>query len=555
MTIKKIALGVCLLFIGTALAQDTTYTVKQGDTLSGIATKFGTNSKAIVQANSLANAHKLKLGQKLTIPISSAQAADTKPVSVNDDSVYTVRKGDTDGLIAKKLGITAKELHVANRGVEWTKLQIGQKLTVPNAGDWFASRLKRAEGEGHAGPAPRPKTQESGEWFEARLERAENGTQENQPKLQLATSVKPPAEKPKVVQRTYKVKNGDNDWIIAKRQGIKPSELRALNPNVKWTNLQIGTTLVLPGTKVVAPSGQVAQNREPNLPAIRSRYAVVTGDSVTIRRGPSVQSASITTVDRGTRVTVLDREGAWYKLKFPKGTEAWVRGDFLAATKAPQILASNTKKPTKKTTVVASKTTRSNSVAQRNDRNVTARKPAKDKGRPLVVASGNGGNLLEKASSYLGVRYRYGAASRSATDCSGFTTQVFKSQGVKLPRTSREQSTKGQKVAKGELKPGDLVFFNTRGSRVSHVGIYQGNGKFIHASSGKGKVMVSSLNEGYYQRRFAGARRVIAQKPAAKPKAETKVAKNEDPKSASVEKAGGSTEPTVAAPPDNSDDK
>lgn len=536
MTIKKIALGVSLLIMGNALAQDKTYTVKQGDTLSEIASKFGTNSKAILHANSLASAHKLKLGQKLVIPVSSAQASkSSEPAHKNDGTSYFVQAGDNDGRIAKKLGVTAKELRVANLGTNWTKLQIGQPLNIPNAGNWFAARLKRASGEAKVAPATQVAVNQ-------------------QPKATLVASINTPAAKPKVVQKTYTVKNGDNDWIIANRVGVRPSELQALNPGVKWTNLKIGTVLRLPGTKVIAPAGQVAQNREPNLPAIRSRYAVITGDNVTIRRGPSVRFESLTAVDRGTRVLVLDREGSWYKARFPRGTEAWVRGDFLTATKAPQILASNSKskKAVKKPTVVASKTTRSNSVARRNERNVTARKP-KDNGRPLVTASGAGDGLLDKASSFLGVRYRYGAASRSATDCSGFTTQVFRAQGVKLPRTAREQSGRGQKVSKGQLKEGDLVFFNTRGSRVSHVGIYKGNGQFIHASSGKGKVMVSSLNEGYYQRRFAGARRVIASKPAAK---KVVVAKKEEPKSVPVEKATEPVEPTkTVATGDSKDGK
>lgn len=233
---------------------------------------------------------------------------------------------------------------------------------------------------------------------------------------------------------------------------------------------------------------------------------------------------------------VLDRESSWYKVRFPKGTEAWVRRDFLAPTSAPQyakrsttkkatLVASNSgkaKSKSSKSKLVAAKTS-SSSQASRNRRNSSS-------GKPLAYASNGNGGLLDRAQSFLGVRYRYGAASRSATDCSGFTTQVFKSQGVKLPRTAAQQSTKGQKVSKGELKPGDLVFFNTRGSRVSHVGIYKGNGKFIHASSGKGRVMESSLNEGYYQRRFAGARRVISsKKPAAKPAPKPKVEEKSEP--------------------------
>ncbi len=529
MTIKKITLGACLLLTGSVLAQDATYTVKQGDTLSGIASRFGANSKEILQANRLQSADKLKLGQKLTIP----QAAKAVKKSSFSGNVYNVKQGDTDISIAKKLGITAKELRVANMGTNWTKLQIGQALIIPTASGWFHTMANHAANQAKTSVVAQSK-----------------------PEFKLASSIKAAPQKPKVIQRTYTVRNGDNDWIIAKRVGIKPSQLRTLNPGVKWASLQIGTVLKVPGTKTVSASGQAEKG--PHLPPLRSRYAVITGESVAIRRGPSTRFPSLTQVPRGTRVLVLDHEGSWYKLRFPKGTEAWVRADYLAPTKAPQILAMKSPakksivKPSKKPTLVASRTTtRSSTRKSRNERNVTTRRPAKDNGRPLVVASGNGSSLLDKASSFLGVRYRYGAASRSATDCSGFTTQVFKSQGVKLPRTAREQSSRGQKVTKGELKPGDLVFFKTRGSRVSHVGIYKGNGKFIHASSGRGKVMESSLNEGYYQRRFAGARRVIANKPA--PKNTVVAKKDEAPKEKPAEPETKPADDKPTTPPDQKD--
>jgi cell wall-associated NlpC family hydrolase len=130
-----------------------------------------------------------------------------------------------------------------------------------------------------------------------------------------------------------------------------------------------------------------------------------------------------------------------------------------------------------------------------------------------MEVSGSGDSqdrILSKAQSMRGVRYRWGASSRSATDCSGFTSQVFRSNGYRIPRTSVEQSRAGAKVDRGSLRPGDLVFFKTRrGTRVSHVGIYTGNGKFIHASSGGGKVQVNSLSDGYYNKRFVTARRVV----------------------------------------------
>jgi cell wall-associated NlpC family hydrolase len=86
---------------------------------------------------------------------------------------------------------------------------------------------------------------------------------------------------------------------------------------------------------------------------------------------------------------------------------------------------------------------------------------------------------------------------------------VFRAYGIALPRTSRAMSRIGQPVSKGQLRFGDLVFFNTNGRGVSHVGMYIGNGQFVHASTWRRGVLVSSLNERYYRQRFAGARRIL----------------------------------------------
>jgi cell wall-associated NlpC family hydrolase/LysM repeat protein len=534
LTIKKIALGACLLVAGISHAQDRIHTVSNGETVSGIASKYGATTKAILQANHLPSADKLKLGQKLTIPATAKKTTKT----VSNGTAYTVQAGDTDVSIAKKLGVTAKELRVANMGANWTRLQIGQTLVVPGKTNWFEAIASHASRNAQVA-ANAPKAS-----------------------FKLVSSIKPKTVATKTVQRSYTVRKGDNDWIIAKRVGIKPSDLRKLNPGISWTKLQPGKVLKVPGTKVVLANGEPLE-KSPNLPPLRSRYAVVTTNGVTARQGPSIRFKSVVQIDRGTRVLVLDHEGSWYKLRFPKGTEAWVRADYLAPTKAPQLFAKN--KPAKKTTVVAAKTKKPTVTAKKSAPKVTlvaqrtnrsSKKPqqatrntrsvAKSSGKPLAVSSKGNGGLIEKAQSFLGVRYRYGAASRSATDCSGFTSQVFKSQGVKLPRTAAQQSKKGQKVNKSELKPGDLVFFNTRGSRVSHVGIYKGNGKFIHASSGRGKVMESNLNEGYYQRRFAGARRVIASKPTSK---KASAPKKESPKSEPSAPVTTPLEPPVSPPP------
>lgn len=109
----------------------------------------------------------------------------------------------------------------------------------------------------------------------------------------------------------------------------------------------------------------------------------------------------------------------------------------------------------------------------------------------------------------LGIRYRYGSENpKRGLDCSGFLKNVYKKFGITLPRSSVAQSKIGVRVSKQNLKPGDLVFFNTNGRRISHVGVYMGGGKFAHAASSSG-TRISSLSESYYMKRYVTARRVI----------------------------------------------
>ena len=120
--------------------------------------------------------------------------------------------------------------------------------------------------------------------------------------------------------------------------------------------------------------------------------------------------------------------------------------------------------------------------------------------------------LVNVAFDFLGVTYKYGGMDvEKGIDCSYFMQTVYKSLGTALPRTSRLQFKIGKKIKKDELVPGDLVFFKKypKGSRINHVGMYIGNGEFIHASLGAKKVGVSSIDETYFRERFVGARRPL----------------------------------------------
>ncbi|MDP1611434.1 MAG: NlpC/P60 family protein [Sulfuritalea sp.] len=119
-------------------------------------------------------------------------------------------------------------------------------------------------------------------------------------------------------------------------------------------------------------------------------------------------------------------------------------------------------------------------------------------------------SAIDQAMDLLGIRYRRGGSSPEAGfDCSGFVSHVFREGlGLVLPRSSKEMSKAGEEVSRDELRPGDLVFFNTMRRAFSHVGIYLGDNQFVHAPRTGGRVRVEDLNQSYWMKRFNGARRV-----------------------------------------------
>jgi peptidoglycan endopeptidase LytE len=116
--------------------------------------------------------------------------------------------------------------------------------------------------------------------------------------------------------------------------------------------------------------------------------------------------------------------------------------------------------------------------------------------------------LKTKAFGFLGTRYRFGGTSRNGLDCSAFVQKVFNEMEVSLPRTAREQFERGEIVTRGDMQKGDLVFFRTYASFPSHVGIYLGDNRMIHASSRDRRVVISSVDTPYYRARFIGAKRI-----------------------------------------------
>lgn len=117
--------------------------------------------------------------------------------------------------------------------------------------------------------------------------------------------------------------------------------------------------------------------------------------------------------------------------------------------------------------------------------------------------------LSSAVNAGLGSPYKWSGTTTKGFDCSGYTSWVFNKLGIDLPHTSKGQATVGESVSKDQLRPGDLVFFNTDGKGISHVGVYVGDGKFYHSATDKG-VIITKMSDSYYTKRYVTARRVLS---------------------------------------------
>jgi hypothetical protein len=127
-----------------------------------------------------------------------------------------------------------------------------------------------------------------------------------------------------------------------------------------------------------------------------------------------------------------------------------------------------------------------------------------DKAKPAILTDSLRSCLITNAKKYIGVDYHYSQSNESGFDCSGYVKYVYGNFGYTLPRSSFDQYKQSRHVKAVEAQPGDLVFFITKGKKISHVGIYLGNNEFIHSPSKGKSVSISSLNEVYYNKHLAG---------------------------------------------------
>lgn len=225
-------------------------------------------------------------------------------------------------------------------------------------------------------------------------------------------------------------------------------------------------------------------------------YGNVNYSKVNMRTGPSTSYTAIGKSSEGDLAYIIGFNKQWYKVIW--GDEiCYIRSDYLTLTEAPYENRASRKSPLFFRRGASTGTPVSVSALKNSNNYISGSTSSKAE------------EIVATAKKYIGVPYVWGGETPKGFDCSGYVQYVFKAHGISLNRTCETQYKHGSFVSKSTLKPGDLVFFqNTYKAGISHVGIYIGNGQFIHASSSKG-VTISNLSSSYYASHYYGARRIL----------------------------------------------
>lgn len=269
-------------------------------------------------------------------------------------------------------------------------------------------------------------------------------------------------------------------------------------------------------------------------PEQKASILAVTGSSVNLRQGPTTMASVVGKVVEGDNLVSYGKtdDGLWYKVKFAD-TEGYIYAEYVT-TDTNKILGEGTindgvnfrKEPSTSSEIISTLTINSKItiigsegewykvVINDQEGYVVARCVDRVTATSRSGSNSTASKVVELAKQQLGKKYVWGGNGPSSFDCSGLTKYIYGKVGITLNRVSTDQATQGIKVSKSNLQAGDLLFFsgiNARSSsaKISHVGIYIGNGKFIHAANSNRGVVTDELDSAYYLTHYVTARRVI----------------------------------------------
>ncbi len=261
-------------------------------------------------------------------------------------------------------------------------------------------------------------------------------------------------------------------WIREEKIGTKQStesQTNTENQNTENTNTEAQNT--------------ETANQEQTTFQTKTQY--IASESVNLRAAANTSSEVLQSLVLNTQVEVIGEENDWSKVRV-NGKEGYILTSLLSDTKK--------------------ETSRGSTVSRQSQANTTKTTTQASTSTPAPAPSANASSVVDYAKQFIGSRYVYGGSSPSGFDCSGFTSYVYKQFGVSLNRTAAGQYSNGVAVSRSELAPGDLVMFGKSG--INHVGIYIGGGQIVHAANSSRGVTIDTINSGYYNNNYVGARRV-----------------------------------------------
>ena len=249
-------------------------------------------------------------------------------------------------------------------------------------------------------------------------------------------------------------------------------------------------------------------------------YGKINGNSVNLRSGPSTSNASVAKGYKGDSAYIIGINEGWYKVIFGSKI-CYIRSDYLDLTEVPYENKGSSNSPKffengKSTGVAPSASALNGGTSDSGSSSGSTESGSTSDSGNTSGSTGStestetttvtGALIVETAKKYLGTPYLWGGEDPSGFDCSGFVYYVYNSLGIKISRTQATMYAKGTPVAKEDLQPGDIVFFqNTYKEGISHCGIYVGDGQFIHSPSSGEVVSYDSLSSTYYTEHWYGA--------------------------------------------------
>ncbi len=251
--------------------------------------------------------------------------------------------------------------------------------------------------------------------------------------------------------------------VITKLSSGKQVELLGKTEN-NWYKIQVdGITGFVSGDYLEVAAADAAA-----LPTVQNPFYVsVTASSLNVRSGPGTDTSKVGSLKKGTVVKVLETVNGWYRLD-----NGYISSQYAVKCGDPAV------------STISAATSSSSSSAL-------------------------GQQIADLAKKYVGYPYVHGGSSPKGFDCSGFTSYIYRQFGINIARTVKGQLNNGRKVSRSEVKPGDILIYDTHGKGASHACLYIGNGNFVHASTPKSGVKINNMNQNYYKNRLVACVRIV----------------------------------------------